>query len=158
METPLQECREPRHHQHACSHGKLQALPCSLLLAAIAQVAGDEELTTFVVHVQPQQEGHVLATADDRKAWYKSFLPENCRLVHAYHHVASGFAARLTREELDTVSAMPGFAGVVPDRMIELQTMHTPLFLGLDNARERTRRRRPTADRDVMVGPESSSA
>ncbi|OEL28812.1 Subtilisin-like protease SBT1.2 [Dichanthelium oligosanthes] len=114
----------------------LSLVPFLLLTVIVAQVIG-EELTTFIVHVQPQ-EGHVLATADDRKTWYRSFLPEDGRLVHAYHHVASGFAARLTRDELDEVSAMPGFVGAVPDQMVELQTTHTPLFLGLDNAQKDT--------------------
>ena len=62
--------------------------------------AGEDELRTFVGHVQPP-ENHVFGTADDRTAWYQSFLPEDGRLLHAYHHVASGFAARLTRRELD---------------------------------------------------------
>ncbi|CAL5069345.1 unnamed protein product [Urochloa decumbens] len=103
-----------------------------LLLAAVAVdvVAGDE-FATFIVHVHPP-ENHVLPTADDRNAWYSSFLPEHGRLVHAYHHVASGFAARLTRRELDALSAMPGFVAAVPDQTYELHTTHTPQFLGLD--------------------------
>jgi len=74
----------------------------------------------------------VLASADDRDAWYRSFLPEDGRLVHEYRHVASGFAARLTREELEALSAAPGFVAAVPDETHELHTTHTPLFLGLD--------------------------
>ena len=49
-----------------------------LLLAAVAVVAGDE-LTTFIVHVQPQK-NQMLATADDRNTWYRSLLPEDGRL------------------------------------------------------------------------------
>ena len=79
----------------------LSLAPFLLLLAALAEVAGCE-LATFIVHVQPQ-DGQVLASADDRDAWYRSFLPEDGRLVHGYHHVASGFAARLTRRELDAM-------------------------------------------------------
>ncbi|TVU32364.1 hypothetical protein EJB05_24090, partial [Eragrostis curvula] len=103
-----------------------------LLLAAVAEVVAGDELTTFIVHVHPH-ENHVHATADDRKTWYLSFLPEHGRLVHAYHHVATGFAARLTREELDSMSAMPGFVSAVPDRTYRLQTTHTPEFLGLNS-------------------------
>ncbi|XP_040379246.1 subtilisin-like protease [Oryza brachyantha] len=100
------------------------------LFLAIAVEATGDELHTFIVHVQPQ-ESHVPATADDRKAWYETFLPEDGRLLHAYHHVASGFAARLTPRELDAVSAMPGFVSAVPDQTYTLQTTHTPQFLGL---------------------------
>ncbi|KAL6903346.1 hypothetical protein ACP4OV_004159 [Aristida adscensionis] len=110
----------------------LVLVPSLLLAAVVAEVAGDDELSTFIVHVHPPRENHLLATADDRKAWYRSFVPEAGRLVHEYHHVASGFAARLTRRELAAMSAMPGFAGAVPDQTYELQTTHTPQFLGLD--------------------------
>ncbi|KAF8702441.1 hypothetical protein HU200_032818 [Digitaria exilis] len=102
-----------------------------LLLAAVPLVAGDE-LSTFIVHVHPR-EGRVLATAEDRNAWYRSFLPDDGRLVHAYHHVASGFAARMTRRELDALSAMPGFVSAVPDQTYELHTTHTPQFLRLES-------------------------
>ncbi|KAF7010459.1 LOW QUALITY PROTEIN: hypothetical protein CFC21_024873 [Triticum aestivum] len=100
-----------------------------LLLAIAAEATGDE-LSTFIVHVQAE-ENHVFGTADDRKAWYHSFLPDHGRLVHAYHHVASGFAARLTRSELEAMSAMPGFLSATSDRTYTMST-HTPEFLGLD--------------------------
>jgi subtilisin family serine protease len=100
-----------------------------LLLVAVAEASGNE-LTTFIIQVQPH-ENHVHATVDERKTWYKSFLPEDGRLVHAYHHVATGFAARLTRRELDEVSAMPGFVTAIPDEIYKPLTTHTPEFLGL---------------------------
>ncbi|XP_062185579.1 subtilisin-like protease 4 [Phragmites australis] len=108
---------------------KLTLLPI-LLLAIVAEVTGDE-LRTFIIHVQPHQ-NHVFRTTDDRTTWYKSFLPEDGRLRHAYHHVASGFAARLTQQELDVVSAMPGFIVAVPNHVYKLLTTHTPQFLGLE--------------------------
>jgi subtilisin family serine protease len=119
-----------------------------LLLAAVAVVARDE-LTTFIVHVQPLQENRMLATDDDRNAWYRSFLPEDGRLVHGYHHVASGFAARLTRQEVDALSSMPGFVTAAPEQIYELHTTHTPQFLGLD-ARE-ARKSYPVAERGAGV-------
>lgn len=91
-----------------------------LLLPAVA-VAGGDTLTTFIVHVQPPEPAENQQTAGDREAWYRSFLPEDGRLVHAYHHVASGFVARLTREELDALSAMPGFVAAVPEETYEMQ-------------------------------------
>ncbi|KAF7010463.1 hypothetical protein CFC21_024877 [Triticum aestivum] len=107
----------------------LSLLP--FLLLAIAAAATGGELSTFIVHVQAE-ETHVFGTADDRKAWYHSFLPEHGRLVHAYHHVASGFAARLTRRELEAVSAMPGFLSATRARTYTTLTTHTPEFLGLN--------------------------
>ncbi|KAI5011598.1 hypothetical protein ZWY2020_013735 [Hordeum vulgare] len=128
----------------------LSLLPFLLLaLAAAVEGAGDER-STFIVHVQPQG-SHVFGTADDRKAWYNSFLPENVRLLHAYHHVASGFAVRLTRRELDKMSAMPGFVAAVPDRVYKLHTTHTPRFLGLD-ARQGGRNYSAGSGDGVIIG------
>ncbi|XP_066310978.1 subtilisin-like protease 4 [Miscanthus floridulus] len=61
-----------------------------------------------------------------------TFFLEDERLVHSYHHVASGFAARLTKQELDALSAMPGFVTAVPNQVYKLLTTHTPQFLGLE--------------------------
>lgn len=102
-----------------------------LLLALVAVDGAADERSTFIVHVQPQA-NHVLDTADDRKALYQSFLPDHGLLLHAYHHVASGFAARLTQQEVEAMSALPGFLAAVPDRIYKLHTTHTPKFLGLD--------------------------
>ncbi|XBI59304.1 hypothetical protein VPH35_040400 [Triticum aestivum] len=112
---------------------KLFSLLPFLLFALVAAGEAGDELGTYVVHVQPK-ENHVFGTTDDRKEWHQSFLPDNGRLLHSYHHVASGFAARLTRRELDAVSAMPGFVAAVPDVVYRLQTTHTPRFLGLNTA------------------------
>ncbi|OEL13285.1 Subtilisin-like protease SBT1.2 [Dichanthelium oligosanthes] len=109
---------------------KLTLLPILLLASVAAAVTGDD-LRTFIVHVHPH-ESHVFGTTEDRTAWYRTFLPEDERLVHSYHHVASGFAARLTKRELDALSAMPGFVAAVPNQVYRLLTTHTPQFLGLD--------------------------
>ncbi|KAF7017825.1 hypothetical protein CFC21_031192 [Triticum aestivum] len=122
----------------------------SFLLVAIAAEATGGELSTFIVHVHAE-ENRVFGTADDRKAWYHSFLPDHGRLVHAYHHVASGFAARLTRSELEAMSAMPGFLSATPDQTYTTLTTHTPKFLGLNVEQGR---RRYTSDfgAGVIVG------
>ncbi|RLM74390.1 subtilisin-like protease [Panicum miliaceum] len=109
-------------------------IPIVLLASIVAEelpASDDDELRTFIVHVQPA-ENHMFATADDRAAWYQSFLPEDGRLLHAYHHVASGFAARLTRRELDVMSAAPGFLAAELNEVYQLLTTHTPRFLRLD--------------------------
>ncbi|XP_047063814.1 subtilisin-like protease 4 [Lolium rigidum] len=108
----------------------LYLLPFLLVALVAVEGAGDER-RTFIVHVQPQA-NHVLDTADDRKALYQSFLPDHGRLLHAYHHVASGFAARLTQREVQAMSDLPGFVAAVPGRVYKLHTTHTPQFLGLD--------------------------
>ncbi|KAI4965268.1 hypothetical protein ZWY2020_054909 [Hordeum vulgare] len=121
-----------------------------LVLAIAAEATGDDELSTFIVHVQAGED-RVFGTADDRKAWYHSFLPGHGRLVHAYHHVASGFAARLTRSELEAMSAMPGFLSATPDQTYTTLTTHTPEFLGL-NVEQGRRRYTSEFGAGVIVG------
>ncbi|KAK1684658.1 hypothetical protein QYE76_045506 [Lolium multiflorum] len=107
-----------------------------LLLLALAAVEGaGDDRSTFIVHVQSG--ANVFLTAEDRMAWYQSFLPDNGRLLHAYHHVASGFAARLTQQELEAMSAMPGFLSAIPDQTYTVLTTHTPEFLGMNVAQGR---------------------
>ncbi|XP_020169135.1 subtilisin-like protease 4 [Aegilops tauschii subsp. strangulata] len=113
---------------------KLSLLFPLLTFLLLAIVTAGDDLGTYVIHVQPQDERLFGTTDDGRKAWHQSFLPEHGRLLHSYHHVASGFAARLTRRELEAVSTMPGFVAAVPDVIYHVQTTHTPQFLGLDTA------------------------
>ncbi|CAM0902098.1 unnamed protein product [Alopecurus aequalis] len=101
-------------------------LPFLLLAHAVTGETGDK-LSTYIIHVNPQ-ENPLLGT----KAFYQSYLPDHGRLLHSYSHVASGFACRLTQRELDAISAMPGFVAAVPDRIYQVQTTQTPQFLGLN--------------------------
>ncbi|XP_044320772.1 subtilisin-like protease 4 [Triticum aestivum] len=88
---------------------KVSLLLSLLTFLLLTIVTAGDDLGTYVIHVQPQEDRHFGTTDHDRKAWHQSFLPEHGHLLHSYHHVASGFAARLTRRELEAVSAMPGF-------------------------------------------------
>ncbi|XP_078427728.1 subtilase family protein [Wolffia australiana] len=92
------------------------------------------ELQTFIVHlhhghgVLPPLQRHlsVLQTAT-------SSAEEEAmgRLLYSYTDSASGFAARLSGEEAETLRRTPGVAAVHPDRRLELQTTYSHQFLGL---------------------------
>uniref|UniRef100_A0ACD5YYK4 Uncharacterized protein n=1 Tax=Avena sativa TaxID=4498 RepID=A0ACD5YYK4_AVESA len=77
---------------------------------------------------------------DAHRRWHESFLPisptgesTESRLLHSYTEVFSGFAARLTKAELDAVAKKPGYVRAFPGRVLQLMTTHTPAFLGLKN-------------------------
>nr|CAD1818898.1 unnamed protein product [Ananas comosus var. bracteatus] len=53
------------------------------------------------------------------------------RLLHSYSEVFSGFAAKLTQFELNSMQKKEGFVRAFPERKLYLQTTHTPEFLGL---------------------------
>ncbi|CAN6723336.1 unnamed protein product [Malus baccata var. baccata] len=94
-------------------------------------------LQTYIVHVR-QPEGRVFAQTEDLKSWHESFLPvttasadEPPRLLYSYQEVISGFAARLTQNEVKAMQEMDGFVAAYPQRVFRRKTTHTPYFLGL---------------------------
>ncbi|KAL5815320.1 hypothetical protein ACOSQ4_025961 [Xanthoceras sorbifolium] len=95
-------------------------------------------LQTYIVHLK-QPEGRVLTESEDIENWHKSFLPSSVassnmqqkRTVYSYKNVISGFAAKLTEEEVQLMKTMNGFVSARPERKLRLHTTRTPSFLGL---------------------------
>ncbi|CAN6201110.1 unnamed protein product [Urochloa humidicola] len=57
--------------------------------------------------------------------------PEPPKLLHAYAHAATGFAARLTGRQAAHLASLPSVLAVAPDAVYQLYTTMTPSFLGL---------------------------
>ncbi|XP_039141348.1 subtilisin-like protease 3 [Dioscorea cayenensis subsp. rotundata] len=88
-------------------------------------------LQTYIVLVHPPSEN----TPNGCEKWYKSFLPAtNSKLIYSYTNVVSGFAAKLTHEDVEEMKTKPGFVHAYPDRLLALLTTHTPDFLGISSA------------------------
>ncbi|XP_075508649.1 subtilisin-like protease [Primulina tabacum] len=90
-----------------------------------------DNLQTYIVHVEPQSQ--------DLQTWYNSFVPSNpetsarkSRIIYFYNNVLSGFAAKLTADDLKTMQQKDGFVSARPERVIPLHTTHSPNFLGLN--------------------------
>ncbi|XP_059661694.1 subtilisin-like protease 4 [Cornus florida] len=101
------------------------------------EITDNSKLQTYIIHVK-QPDGKVSAQSEELKSYHQSFLPfgaaasENQqRLIYSYRHVISGFAARLNEEEVEAMKKKDGFLSASPGRMVQLQTTHTPHFLGL---------------------------
>ncbi|XP_012835514.1 PREDICTED: subtilisin-like protease SBT1.7 [Erythranthe guttata] len=107
------------------------------MLFSSALVRADN-LETFIVHLS-LPEGRVFVDPDEQKSWYGSFLPTTAtaagdvssRLVHSYRNVATGFAAKLSPEEVKEMEKKDGFIFARPQKKLALHTTHTPNFLGL---------------------------
>jgi subtilisin family serine protease len=118
-------------------------------------MAADEEITKqsssqiYIVYVKKPPEArmnNMEYSDDDMEKWYASFLPDDAlnnmesseddqqqpRMVYSYRNVASGFAARLTAEEVKAMEKKDGFISAWPERILPLQTTHSPEFLGLN--------------------------
>jgi hypothetical protein len=132
--------------------GLLQALVVTYLLGLIfmlslsptmaqeiteLDIEKQSSLQTYIVHVK-KPEGKMAMESEDLESWYESFLPlsigrlnQQPRMVYSYRKVATGFAARLTEEEVKAMEKKDGFISARQERILPLQTTHSPNFLGL---------------------------
>lgn len=95
-------------------------------------------MKNYIVFVNYPQNEAVIKPSE-LSTWHKSFLPATLsdsdkeqRLIHSYRHVISGFAAKLTPEELKDMEAKEGFVSAQVEKIYSLHTTHTPTFLGLN--------------------------
>lgn len=103
--------------------------------------ADKKSLETYIVRVSsPIGKEDSTQAAQDLDNWYNSFLPttsaadlneEPSRLVHTYRRVTTGFAARLSPEEVKEMEKKEGFLSAKPQKRLDLHTTHSPSFLGL---------------------------
>nr|TKS01103.1 hypothetical protein D5086_0000175860 [Populus alba] len=98
----------------------------------------ESKLETYIVFLK-KSEGMVSAKPEDLDNWYQSFLPavttsssNQQRLIDSYHHVVTGFAAKLTKQEAKAMETKEGFVSAWPQNVLNVKTTHTPNFLGLE--------------------------
>ncbi|KAL0288751.1 UNVERIFIED_CONTAM: Subtilisin-like protease SBT1.2 [Sesamum angustifolium] len=106
-------------------------------LLSFQPVIAQSTLQTYIVHVNLPAD-QVPGESQDLETWYRSFLPEvtanseePSRIRHAYRNVITGFAAKLSPEEVKEMEKKEGFLHARPERMYALKTTHSPNFLGL---------------------------
>ncbi|KAI3689802.1 hypothetical protein L2E82_47771 [Cichorium intybus] len=99
--------------------------------------ANANQAETYIVHLDSPK-SIAFTKPEDRHSWYHSFLSasstgsnEKPSMIHAYHNVFTGFAAKLTADQVKAMENMDGFVSARPERVYKLHTTHTPRFLGL---------------------------
>ncbi|KAK9068054.1 hypothetical protein SSX86_012165 [Deinandra increscens subsp. villosa] len=115
---------------------------CFMLLLTFTDIltitsANLDQPETYIVHLNAP-DGVKFDTPEDRQSWYHSFLSASSAgsnveptLIHAYHNVFTGFAAKLSANQVKAMEKMDGFVTARPERVYKLHTTHTPRFLGL---------------------------
>ncbi|XP_023747220.1 subtilisin-like protease [Lactuca sativa] len=99
--------------------------------------ANANQAETYIVNLESPN-GIVFAKPEDQQSWYHSFLSSSGigsnkkpSILHAYHNVFMGFAAKLSADQVKAMESIDGFVSARPERMYKLHTTHTPRFLGL---------------------------
>lgn len=123
----------------------------SLLLVvfnAAAISVASEDNGIYVVHMDKAKTTALDNILGDSKKWYEAVMdyivelsaeedgagqeetsaPE---LLYSYETALTGFAARLSTKQLESLNKIDGFLSAVPDEMLSLQTTHSHQFLGL---------------------------
>ncbi|KAG8374819.1 hypothetical protein BUALT_Bualt10G0035200 [Buddleja alternifolia] len=104
----------------------------------IPSTVDKNELKTYIVHVK-KPDGQITIQSDDMKSYHESFMPittadssdQHHKLLYSYQNVISGFSARLTAEQIESMKKKDGFIMARPERMLHPLTTHSPYFLGL---------------------------
>ncbi|XP_076881335.1 subtilisin-like protease [Bidens hawaiensis] len=98
--------------------------------------ANPDQAETYIVHLNAPD--GVTFNKHARQSWYNSFLTSTNAdsdvkpsLIHAYHHVFTGFAAKLSPSQVKAMENKNGFVSARRERVYNLHTTHTPNFLGL---------------------------
>ncbi|KAL3645368.1 hypothetical protein CASFOL_010548 [Castilleja foliolosa] len=112
-------------------HKLLYSLMLSLfsLFFVLAQTNSDE-VKSYIIHVKKLENNNIHTTK-----YHNSFLlaitTNDDSLLYSYKHVISGFAARLTAGELESMKKKDGFISAHPETMHQLSTTRSHSFLGL---------------------------
>ncbi|XP_047948292.1 subtilisin-like protease [Salvia hispanica] len=105
-----------------------------------SQIPNKNSLQIYIVHVEAP-DAHVASESEDLESWYRSFLPatttsdsseDEAQLVYSYRHVLMGFAAKFSPKHVKEMEKKKGFISAQLQKLMSLQTTHSPNFLGLN--------------------------
>ncbi|XP_008232840.1 PREDICTED: subtilisin-like protease SBT1.1 [Prunus mume] len=116
-----------------------------LVIMATTKIALMEE-QTYIIHMDKTK-----MTDSDHQQYYQAVIDSITKLssqeeekenktptpqlLYIYETAISGFAAKLSTNQLKSLNQVDGFLFAIPDELLSLHTTHTPQFLGLQNGK-----------------------
>ena len=125
---------------------RISLLLVVFLAASISVAASEDRAATYVVHMDKAQITALANSLGDSKKWYEAVMDSITELsteedggeaasapelLYNYETAITGFAARLSTRQLESLHKVEGFLSAVPDEMVSLQTTYSSQFLGL---------------------------
>ncbi|XP_043697847.1 subtilisin-like protease SBT1.1 [Telopea speciosissima] len=135
------------------------------MAVVIAATYATVERQTYVVHMDRNKISALDHSLGDTMRWYESVINSinelsaqededkdtaRLELLYVYETAISGFAAKLSIKQLQSLENVDGFLYATPDDMLSLHTTHSPQFLGLKNGEGLWNA--PNLASDVIIG------
>lgn len=136
-----------------------------LVLLTATTIASADDRTTYIVHTDNSKIVELKSLRKQPREWYESILksikkpasqdeedlnslaPE---LLYTYETTMTGFAAKLTTQQVQSLNDIDGVLLVSPDVMLSLHTTYSTHFLGLELGRGLWNE--SSLESDVIVG------
>ncbi|KAJ3675177.1 hypothetical protein LUZ60_004219 [Juncus effusus] len=101
-----------------------------------------DDLDVYIVLVK-DPDGAKVGQHHHTESWHKSLLstviPDySSKFIYSYNRVANGFAARLTKSEVESLSKQDWFIKSFPAGTYKPATTHSSFFLGLQNSNKKS--------------------
>ncbi|GKV12984.1 hypothetical protein SLEP1_g24066 [Rubroshorea leprosula] len=122
---------------------RMALLMLLVLMATTSTDTSINEQQTYIVHMDKAK----IASKDNSRKWYEAVMDtitdlsaqkedstSSPQLLYTYE-TTTGFAAKLSRKQLESLRQLNGFLSATPDEMLKLHTTHSPQFLGLESGK-----------------------
>ncbi|XVE77033.1 hypothetical protein DITRI_Ditri13aG0029600 [Diplodiscus trichospermus] len=121
------------------------ALLLLLVFSAITSIASMNS-QTYIVHMDKTKIAASEHSPGNSKEWHEAVIdsineltaeeeesePMSPQLIYVYKTAISGFAAKLSDKQLESLKELDGFLSATPDEMLTLHTTRSPQFLRLE--------------------------
>ncbi|XP_021717596.1 subtilisin-like protease SBT1.1 [Chenopodium quinoa] len=125
---------------------------CQLILLGLvaATTFASADRTTYIVHTEDSKIVELQSLNKQPREWYETILNSVIKpaaqddgdeeslapeLLYTYETTMTGFAAKLTTKQYQSLTDIDGVLSVVPDVMLNLHTTYSTHFLGLEFGR-----------------------
>ena len=126
---------------------RISLLLLVLMAAATSTSTSSADKQTYIVYMDKAKITALDSMLGDSRKWYEQVMDsitelstqeegdeeDNSppQLLYSYETAITGFAAKLSTKQLESLKKLEGFLSAVPDEIMILHTTHSPQFLGL---------------------------